>query len=100
MKNREGFVSNSSSSSFIISRRNLTDIQVEMIRRHIFFARELNISERYGYGSGYDDEDRDAWFVEEKGNHIIVSTHMDNFDMHHFLLTIGVPENDIQWQDY
>lgn len=72
MKGRAGFVSNSSSSSFVISLFDLTPGQTNKIQNHIHFAQEMdNIEFKNDY---------DAWCVEvddEKGTisgHIPSST--------------------------
>ena len=99
MKKREGFVSNSSSSSFIIQKKNLTELQIEQISTHIDTAIKLATDNHkyaiFGYCESYD-----AWSVDEKEHSILVSTFMDNFDMHEFLLAIGISENDFNWEDY
>lgn len=89
MKTRSGFVSNSSSSSFIISRDNLNNLQIAMIKHHIAISKEI-------YSEGEIDNDpSDAWSVFDDGENIKLYTTMDNFDMWHFLVRIGVKEEHI-----
>ncbi|HBY20777.1 MAG TPA: hypothetical protein DEG71_07185 [Clostridiales bacterium] len=89
MKSRLGFVSNSSSSSFIIGKSKITTYQFEQIKNHYALA------ERYGiklYDNTYD-----AWIITENDNYIKGETSMDNFDMEIFLEEIGVKSGDIEW---
>ena len=76
MKTRNGFVSNSSSSSFLINIDKLTLEQIEMIKNHP--------------AEGYE-----KWELREvKG--LLCTTSMDNFDLKEYVLTkVGVEENDI-----
>ena len=85
MKIRNGFVSNSSSSSFLISKRNLSDEQINGIYNHEEYSGEA-----------------DAWSVSEQGNaYIFVSTFMDNFDMYEYLTEeLNIDKNKIKWEDY
>ena len=94
MKIRNGFVSNSSSSSFIIRKSNLTERQIEQIYDHIDSAIELAANDHNYKEFGYC-ETSDAWSVDEKEETIFVSTFMDNFDMGGFLKAIGIDKNDI-----
>ena len=87
MKLRTGFVSNSSSSSFMIEKVNLTKEQIEAIRDHSDFAR------RHMYES--IEWPGDAWTITEDDYCIKGSTSMDNFDMEIFLRLIGVDETDV-----
>jgi hypothetical protein len=82
MKIRMGFVSNSSSSSFVISIDDLTYSQEQGI---LFHGRVVN---------NKDDE----WVVYRSGTLIEGYTFMDNFDMHHYLtIDLSIPENVITW---
>lgn len=94
MKTRAGFVSNSSSSSFVLKTDDLTDKQVNMIWNHIEFAQKImsrileSDDERPHFGSYYDG--RDAWIITEDEGEIRGYTNMDNFSMMDFLSYIGV----------
>jgi len=81
MKVRNGFVSNSSSSSFIIALTAVTATQVEQIKNHIEEGRKLGIE---------FCSDGDAWNIEVTDTHIRGWTSMDNFDMEEFFKKIGV----------
>ena len=91
MKIRNGFVSNSSSSSFIINKDDLSEEQVEKIRNHIKVGQKLGIE---------FCEKSDAWRIEEKTNTICGFTIIDNFDMEEFLKKIDIPEDKIKWEDW
>lgn len=85
MKIRQGFVSNSSSSSFVIPMSALTPEQLDKIHNHIKEGKKL----------GMDCcEDRNAWEIKEST--ISLSTFMDNFDMYHFLREIGVDMDKVE----
>jgi hypothetical protein len=92
MKTRCAFVSNSSSSSFVISKKNLTALQLDQIKNHGMLAKEMGLLSA--------DE---TWDIIETDESISGSTWMDNLDMHEFLRKIGVSENDpkiVEWDDY
>lgn len=92
MKIRNGFVSNSSSSSFMISLEDIDEYQILMTKKHSEIAKIVG---------GYDYEDGDAWDIEEEGGNLIGKTNMDCFDMWHFLkFIVRVPDNIIKWRRY
>lgn len=95
MKIRKGFVSNSSSSSFIIKKEKLTEEQIEKIKNHIVVVRE----KKKFFDMLLDCDESDAWKIEENSFSVSGQTWMDNFDMHYFLSKIGVEEEDIVWGD-
>lgn len=86
MKIRSGFVSNSSSSSFIIGLSNLTQEQIDKIVDYKDFAKEL--------GMEYID---DYWDIVVTKDYVKGSTGMDNFDMEEFLEKIGVKKDAVEW---
>jgi len=93
MKQRNGFVSNSSSSSFIIERKNLSDDQVKSIRNHIEYYNE-HFSQLPGH---YEQTDRDSWSIRIGEKSVSGYTYMDNFPMDELLERIGINEDDIEW---
>lgn len=82
MKIRLGFVSNSSSSSFVVQLSKITAEQLESI---------LNHQEVAGF---------DAWNLTQTKYTIEGTTGMDNFDMLEYLLEIGIKEEDIKMGDW
>ena len=87
MKIRKGFVSNSSSSSFVIDKMYLTDTQMEFIRNAVEIAKNYNNIDTYDQ----------PWEIIETDDTISGTTSMDNFDMAEFLTEIGVNSNFIDW---
>ena len=104
MKIRQGFVSNSSSASFVIKLNKLTPIQIHMIEEHIFYANAIDAGNRFAKKE--DDEyaptSKYGWYepwkiiTDAKAGEIRGSTGMTNFDMHAFLTDIGVNQFDIE----
>ncbi len=85
-KIRNGFVSNSSSSSFVLNRAMLTPLQERLIENYQDIARIIY--------KGTDEEnyiDDDYWKVTFETDIIKFYTCMDNFDMQDFLMQIEVP---------
>ena len=88
MKIRQSFVTNSSSSSFVIHLKDITMIQKKSIFYHSELGKELGIE--------YSEE---AWSISIDDEHIYGETTMDNFCMEEFLEKIGVPRKAIEWDD-
>ena len=88
MKKRLDYVTNSSSSSFIINKRYLTDEQLDMIRNY------KETAELLGVGDVSDE-----WILSEDWNSIYGFTMMDNFEMMDFLRLIGIPDYRIEWEN-
>ena len=99
MKYRNSFVTNSSSSSFIISKQHLTPMQVKQINNYFEVAEEVQTEEdEYGFGIfGWLDND---WTIEEDEDYICGRCVIDNFDMCTFLEYIGAPVDKVYWNDW
>lgn len=80
MKIRSGFVSNSSSSSFIIPLYKLSEHQKEMIYNHIEVGKKID-DELVKKGKELRYEWYEEWKVSEDDFCIWCSTSMDNFDL-------------------
>lgn len=80
MKTRLGFVSNSSSSSFLIPLAVLSPLQRVLIEKH----------SEIGEALGLDYARTDSWSVQVEGVKLSGCTCMDNFDMGEYFTIIGV----------
>jgi hypothetical protein len=74
----------------VINLDNISYAQREQIVDHIEHAEQLP-------GDWYNKEE-DAWAIEVDQDEISGWTYMDNFDMHAFLLMIGVNDDDVEWR--
>ena len=94
MKTRYGFVSNSSSSSFVIAKHNLSPLQIEKIKNHAT--------------CGIEYANTDPWKIIETENEIKGSTFMNNFNIYSYMHTrlgisrdyIDIDECEINWKEY
>jgi len=102
MKIRNGFVSNSSSSSFVINKNFISNDQLIKIKNHIAESKkidqayEINWSEDEDFFlQPFNAENCDAWDITENEDEVMGFTIMDNFDMDRFLELIGIPQSII-----
>ena len=88
MKQRQGFVSNSSSSSFIIKKEGLSDLQKFAIENHLELATWLKSKlnpEKYSIYEWLEE-----WEVYDDGEEYQCYTSMDNFPLGSFLRQFGI----------
>lgn len=87
MKIRNGFVSNSSSSSFVIPLKNITNKQLKMIKSYEVKAKKLRLK--------YWDS---PWEIKIENEFVYGYTDMDNFDMEYYLESVvKIPNDKIRW---
>ena len=92
MKIRSGFVSNSSSASFVIGKYYLSSEQIDMINNHI------EEGKKHPHLDNLDCESEDQWSIFEDDNTISGSVYMDTFDMETFLSKIvGIDKDKVKW---
>ena len=84
MKVRNGFVSNSSSASFILQVSKMSDLQIYAMFHMDEIKRLLGIV-----------DDSDSWIITDNGEFIRGSTIMDNGEIDTFFKVIGLPSNAI-----
>jgi len=102
MKIRNGFVSNSSSSSFVIPINAVDNNQINMIVDHIKIAQKYKVknkksSDGYNFPLEYCDSS-DSWNIEINKDCIIGETIMDNFNMSFFLRQlVKIKDKYILW---
>ena len=88
MKVRTDYVTNSSSSSFVIAKKHLDADQILAIHEHISLGKRLGM-----YCCSLDCQ----WDIDENDEYIGGDTYQDNFDMYSFLDDIGVNSKVVHW---
>ena len=95
MKVRNGFVSKSSSSSFVINKYELSQRQIDQIENHAEVSGGL-ICPRGDWG----DTELCPWDINIDESTVCGFTICDNFNMKQFLIAIGVRQNAVRWDNY
>ena len=108
MKIRQGFVSNSSSSSFVIHKGFLSKAQVSKMFNYQEIVKEYLKDHPIPDKGYYDGEEspefdfsyyEDSWRLTELDTSIFGDTSMDNFQFGDFLRYIGVDRDLISWDE-
>jgi hypothetical protein len=94
MKIRQGFVSNSSSSSFVIPLNAITADQKDKIYNHLKEGKKLKM---YCCTGSYPCTTFDQWKIFEEDGNLIGATIQDNFDMDAFFGLIGLNPKEAKW---
>jgi hypothetical protein len=92
VKIKTDFITNSSSSSFIIPKNYLNFTQIFALLNYSQFITDLKLKEFFGY---YPEDD--TWRVEDEETIIRGSTNMDNFNMYNFMEKIGIDPDLADW---
>ena len=111
MKIRKGFVSNSSSSSFIVKKENLTEEQMEVLLsldntsdevKKVFTDRMYNDYNRnLEYHKIADEIEWDEWwYIYEMDECINGDTMMSNDCLELFMSKIGINLDKVEWGSY
>lgn len=94
MKVRNGFVSNSSSSSFIINRDAVTPDQIERLVRYA--TANPNIVQKYLEDG--DERGGCGWFIMIQENHIRGTTHMSDYNLRAWARHLGIPRSAMSFE--
>lgn len=104
MKVRNGFVSNSSSSSFVVLKDILSNKQKDMILYYQDWVKFfIDLDKKKGGPENLENEfshcDSDTWRIVEEKDYIFGETSMDNFSMYDFFNYIEVDHDFVNWDD-
>lgn len=104
MKTRNGFISNSSSSSFVVFKDALSESQKDMIINcidwiDIFIKRDEENDNVDNVKNRFEYYDSDPWRIIEHKDYIFGETSMDNFSMYDYFDYINVDQDFVNWDD-
>lgn len=99
MKNRIGFVSNSSSSSFILFKDILSDKQLDMVMNYDKWITFLKEIDNVTFNDKFDYYHSDPWRIYENEDYIFGETSMDNFDISEYFDYIKIDQKYLKWDD-
>jgi hypothetical protein len=101
MKKRDGFVSNSSSSSFILKKADFTDKQLTLIRDHAqeVQRKRFNVHKKEDeYGTCFNKDWK--WEIEENDEWMTGYTSLTNFDMETYMEIEGLNISNVAFYEY
>ena len=98
MKYRSDFVTNSSSSSFIVFKKNLTQKQINAFKNHLKYAKCKKWKDWKDWEDGeYQWRSYDQWTLyRETDEYLEFHTVVNNFDMEWFARKLGVNDSDFR----
>jgi len=103
MKVRNGFVSNSSSSSFVILKEAISNEEIDMILNYQkwieFFIKLDEGNENSTLAEDFEYYLSDPWRIVEYEDFIFGETSMDNLDMPNYFDYIKLDQKYIDWDD-
>lgn len=104
MKTRNGFVSNSSSSSFVVLKDILSTEQKDKILNcldwiDIFIKEDKKNGNVDNIKSRFEYYDSDPWRIVEYDDYIFGETSMDNFSMDDYFDYIKIDSAYVNWDD-
>ena len=98
MKYRSDFVTNSSSSSFLIYKRKLSPQKIDAIKNHIEYANLKKWKDECGNSH---HEKQDSWeLTEESDQTMEFFTVVNNFDLEWFLQKLKIPSTEYKQTSY